>query len=79
MTDDLGEILERLDECERDNARALEQRLAASHRQIVHELRREWLTTVLKSIFAALIATAIATAIMEPGDPPGIARNNRNW
>jgi hypothetical protein len=66
MTDNLEEILERFHELEEETARAVEQRLAASHRRIVHELRRDWLTTVLKSIFAAIIASAIATAIIGP-------------
>jgi hypothetical protein len=66
MTDDLDKPLARLQQLEQDSARTIERKLAASHRKILHELRREWLTSICKSIFAALIATSVAAAILRP-------------
>jgi hypothetical protein len=68
MTEDLEKTLERLHKLEQENVRSVEQQLAASHRKILHELRLAWLTSVLKSIFAAVIGSVVAAAILGPRD-----------
>ncbi len=66
MTEDLETTLERLHDLEQENVRLVEQQLAASHRKILHELRLAWLTSVLKSLFAAAIGAAVVAAIIGP-------------
>jgi hypothetical protein len=66
ITEDLEKTLERLRKLEQENIRSVEAQLAASHRKILHELRFAWLTSVLKSIFAAVITSVVATAIIGP-------------
>jgi hypothetical protein len=75
MTEDFEKTLERLRKLEQENARSVEQQLAASHRKILHQLRLAWLTSVLKSIFAAVIGSVVAAAILGPRDDAHSRKN----
>ena len=50
---------------------ATERQLAAEHRKILHELRRDWLTTVCQSIFVALVTVVASLAMIGAKDGPG--------
>jgi hypothetical protein len=64
MDNDFDSALDRLGKLEAETAGATEQRLAAEHRKILHELRRDWLTTVCKSVFVALVTVVTSLALL---------------
>ena len=70
MDKDIDGALDRLGKLEAETAGATEQQLAAAHRKILHELRRDWLTTVCKSVFVALVTVVASLAIMGAKDRP---------
>ena len=63
MDHDLVNAQNRLSKLEAETVGATEQQLAAAHRKILHELRRDWLTTVCKSVIVTL-TTALASAAL---------------
>jgi hypothetical protein len=62
--DDLNRALDRLSELEAETAGATEQQLAASHKKILHDLRRDWLTTICKAVIIALTTMVASLAIV---------------
>ena len=68
MDKDIDGALDRLGKLEAETTGATEQQLAAAHRKILHELRRDWLTTVCKSVFVALVTVVASLAIMGTKD-----------
>ena len=64
MDNDVDSALDRLGKLEAETAGATERQLAATHRKILHELRRDWLTTVCKSVFVALVTVVASLALL---------------
>ena len=70
MDNDFDSALDRLGKLEAETTGATEQQLAAAHRKILHELRRDWLTTVCKSVFVALVTVVASLALLGTKDRP---------
>jgi len=64
MDNDVDSALDRLGKLEAETAGATERQLAATHRKILHELRRDWLTTVCKSVFVVLVTVVVSLALL---------------
>ena len=62
--EDFDRALERLSKLEAKTAGATEQQLAAAHKKILHDLRRDWLTTICKSVFVALVTIVASLALL---------------
>jgi hypothetical protein len=61
--DDFDRALERLSKLEAETTGATERQLAASHKKILHDLRRDWLTTICKAVIIALTTLVASLAI----------------
>jgi hypothetical protein len=59
--DNLEQAQKHIRELEEEFHNALEQRLTASHRRIIHELQRDWIGTVL--LFSAVVFGLTAASI----------------
>jgi hypothetical protein len=70
MDHDFDGARDRLRKLEADTTGATERQLAAAHRKMLRELRRDWLTTVCKSFFVALITVVTSLALMGRKDRP---------
>ena len=62
--EDFDRALDRLSKLEAATAGATEQQLAAAHKKILHDLRRDWLTTICKAVIIALTTMVASLAIV---------------